>query len=104
MKKKLSMILFVSWSILVVLILTFGTTVAGMITKFATNIIHSQFQKLTDVEVILEDEYIIEESYRLEYITYPENNYDKEIVFTSLTPEIFTINERSVVSAQKSFL
>ena len=53
MKKKLSMILFVSWSILVVLILTFGTTVAGMITKFATNIIHSQFQKLKDVEVIL---------------------------------------------------
>lgn len=102
MKKKLSMILFVSWSVLVVLILTFGTTVAGMITKFATNIIHSQFQKLTDVEVFLEDEYIIEESYRLEYITYPENNYDKEIVFTSLTPEIFTIKDGEIITGLRT--
>ena len=102
MKKKLSMILFVSWSILVVLILTFGTTVAGKITKFATNIIHSQFQKLTDVEVFLEDEYIIEKSYRLEYKTYPENNYDKEIVFTSLTPEIFTIKDGKIITGLRT--
>ena len=44
--KKLSMIMFVGWSILLVLILTFGTKIAGMISANVSEQIYEQKNKI----------------------------------------------------------
>ena len=88
--KKLSMIMFVGWSILLVLILTFGTKIAGMISANVSEQIYEQKNKLTDI-VVNDVEYLIERVYSPEFTIVPDTHPADDLVYTSLTPEIFEI-------------
>ena len=88
--KKISMIMFVGWSILLVLILTFGTKIAGMISSNVSEQIYEEKNKLQDI-VVKDVEYLIENVYYPEITIVPDTHPTSDLIYTSLTPEIFEI-------------
>lgn len=96
MYKKLSMALFIFWSISLVLILTFGTQVASMISNSVSQVIFDQKNKLQDV-TLEKTEYPIEQPIYLDLILYPDTFSEDNIVYTSLTPELFVVNKNGYV-------
>ena len=94
--KKLSLVLFVTWSIMLVTILTFGTSVASKITSYVSDKIYSSKNKLMDVS--LDDQtFIIEKEYTLNPIIYPSTCSNPDLVFESLDPSIFTVEDNVVI-------
>lgn len=88
--KKLSMILLIFWTISVVMILTFGTEVASFISENISKIIHSEKNKLEDV-VLHRTDIPIEQEIYLETTIYPDTVSSYDIIYTSLTPDVFEV-------------
>ena len=88
--KKLSMFLFISWSIMLVLILTFGVEIAGKISTNVSEQIYEEKNKLEDV-YLTNTEYLIEETNYLKLNIVPDTHNLDDLVFTSLNPEVFEI-------------
>lgn len=88
--KKLSTFMFVAWSIMLVLILTFGTEVAKKITANVSTQIYEEKNKLQDV-ILVNTEYRIDESYNPQFTVVPDTHNIDDISYTSLTPEVFEI-------------
>lgn len=96
MYKKLSMILFIIWSISVVLILTFGTQVAGMISNSVSEVIHTEQNKLKDV-TINKTQIPIEQLIELDVTLSPDTFSSSDIIYTSLNPELFDIRNNHYI-------
>lgn len=96
MYKKLSMILFIIWSISVVLILTFGTQVAGMISNSVSEVIHTEQNKLKDV-TINKTKIPIEQLIELDVTLSPDTFSSSDIIYTSLNPELFDIRNNHYI-------
>lgn len=96
MYKKLSMILFIIWSISVVLILTFGTQVAGMISNSVSEVIHTEQNKLKDV-TINKTQIPIEQLIELDVTLSPDTFSSSDIIYTSLNPELFDIKNNHYI-------
>lgn len=98
--KKISMFLFVAWSIMLVLILTFGTEVASLISNNVSQEIYEQKNKTKDV-IIEEKEYLIEDLYYLDVKIVPDTNTVNDLIYTSLTPDIFEIEDHHYVRGKR---
>lgn len=94
--KRLSLILFCTWSVLLVLILTFGTGISTKISKFLSNTVNENNVKLKDVIIELDDYYPIENTYTLKYSVKPLNDEDYGICFTSLDEDIFSVDGKKI--------
>ena len=88
--KRLTLVMYFGWSILLVLILTFGTQIAAMISAHVSEKIHEEKNTLDDV-VITTGEYLIERTYSINFSVVPDTHSMEDIVFTSLTPDIFEV-------------
>ena len=88
--KRLTIVMYFGWTILLVLILTFGTQIAGMISAHVSKEIHEEKNKLDDV-VISTSNYLIERTYPISFTVLPDTHPIENIVFTSLTPDVFEV-------------
>lgn len=100
--KKLSIIVFTIYSIFLVLFITFGTSAIQPIYSFLYNFIIKQEYKITKIEINLENEYLIERQYFLDYTVYPNKNIDYELKFESLTPEILTVTSDGYICGKRT--
>ena len=100
--KKLSIIVFTIYSIFLVLFITFGTSAIQPIYSFLYNFIIKQEYKITKIEINLENEYLIERQYFLDYTVYPNKNIDYELTFESLTPEILTVTSDGYICGKRT--
>lgn len=101
MQKKLSMICFVVWSILIVLILTFGTTIASKISSSISSFVNENIQKLKDVELEQKEYYIVGKTYDINYTTNPNNDYKKGLIFTSLDKDVFSVQDNKKIKVNR---
>lgn len=85
---------------MLVLILTFGTATAVKITSYFSDIIYGNKNALKDVK-LEELQFIIENEYQLKPIIYPETCSDSELEFTSLDPDVFTVNNGVIVGKRQ---
>lgn len=95
--KRLTAIAFFTWTVLMIVILTFGTTISVKISKLISSHVNEKRIELRDVVVEVDDYYPIETPTYLSYHTEPNNDEDYGLVFTSLTPEIFTVGEKNAL-------
>lgn len=96
--KKLSLIGFSVWTVLVIVILSFGTEPFKKIVNKITDSIYSEEIKLDDVIVERTVFYQGEEVY-MGYSVTPDNYRDMGITFTSLDEEVFTVeNNHKIIS------
>ena len=98
--KKLSMIMFVGWSILLVLILTFGTKVAALISSNVSQQIYEEKNRLEDI-ILPDVEYLIEKAYNPAISIVPDTHPTEDLIYTSLTPEIFEIVENNHIKGKR---
>ena len=91
--QRLSLIMCVTWSILLVLIITFGTTVSSKISKKISQDVNDNKVHLKDVIVDVADYYVIEKSYLLKYEATPKAEENYGLIFTSLSEDVFTIDQ-----------
>lgn len=96
MYKKLSMILLIIWTVSVVLILTFGTEVAAIISKNVSNVIHSEVNKLQDV-IIEETKIPYGQNYTLKASVSPDTFSKSNIIYSSLDENLFEITDTNKV-------
>lgn len=94
--KKLSMILFVTWSILLVSILTFGASTASKITSYFSDLIYGNKNELKDVE-IENRQYIIGKEYVISPTIYPATCSNPDLEFTSLDPDVFKVEDGIII-------
>ena len=100
--KKLSIIVFTVYSIFLVLFITFGTSSIQPIYSFLYNFITKQENKIKKVEFNLENEYLIERQYFLDYTVYPNKNIDYELKFESLNPEILSVSNDGYIYGKRT--
>ena len=93
--KRLVAILFFTLTILMIIILTFGTTISVKISRLISRHVNEKRVELRDVVVDVADYYPIEVANYLSYHTEPNNDEDYGLVFTSLSPEIFSVGEKN---------
>ncbi|MBO4668324.1 MAG: hypothetical protein J5666_09425, partial [Bacilli bacterium] len=93
--KRLVAIAFFTWTVLMIVILTFGTTISVKISRLISRHVNEKRVELRDVVVDVADFYPIETATYLTYKTDPANDEDYGLVFTSLTPEVFTVGEKN---------
>ncbi len=99
--KKLSMILFIGWSITLVLILTFGVEVARKITATVSKDIYEEKNRIHDI-IMTNLEYQIEQPYELKFQMIPDSYDIEDIEYKSLTPEIFEIENGQLIGKRLS--
>lgn len=95
--KRLTTIAFFTWTVLLVVILTFGTNVSSKISRGISSHVNEKRVALRDVIVQTADYYPIETSTYLSYQTDPANDEDYGLIFTSLTPEVFSVGEKNAL-------
>lgn len=98
--KKISMFMFIGWSIMLVLILTFGTEVAKKISANVSTQIYEEKNKLQDI-IVTETEYRIEEKCNLQFNLVPDTHDLNDLVYTSLTPEVFEIVDGDKIKGKR---
>ena len=98
--KRLSMVMYIGWSILLVLILTFGTQVASIISGTVSEKIHEEKNKLDEI-IIETQEYLIERTYPINFQVVPDTHPTDDIVFTSLTPDVFEIVDDAQIKGKR---
>ena len=86
---------------MLVLILTFGASTATKITSYFSDIIYGNKNALKDVQ-LEEFQFIIENEYHLKPIIFPETCSDSELEFTSLDPDVFTVNNGIIVGKRQN--
>ncbi len=95
--KKLTLIAFITWSILLVLILSFGTGVAGKIATYVSHAIHDEKTKIKDIS-FERTTYIMGVEERLDVILSPDTYDLNDLVFTSSEPDVFLVTNHFVES------
>ncbi len=94
--KKLSLIFFITWTVLVVLILSFGVKPYRKIVAFFSERIYSEKNTIDDIQ-LARTEFSLGYEYYLDYTMTPSNYHDMGIVMESLNPEVFEINNRRII-------
>lgn len=92
--KILSTIVLILWSVALVLALSFGVGTARKIITTLTNFYNETFNKfeITDVEITnLEESYITNKTFNLEYNVISKKEKDYELIFKSLDEDVFTV-------------
>ena len=100
--KKLSVIVFTVYSLFLVLFITFGTSAISPVYSFLYNCITKKEYKITNVEFNLNEEYLIEKEYYLDYVVYPNKNVDYELKFESLTKDICDISSDGYIYGKRT--
>ena len=80
--KRTGMVLFIGWSILMILILSFGTSVSTKISHAISSHINDSKVHLKGVEVNPLDYYPIENVYDLPFTINPKNDEEYGITYT----------------------
>lgn len=88
--KKLSLILFITWTILVVLILSFGVKPYQKIVAYFSSKIYDKENRISDV-TLDRYEFSLGKEYYLKYNVSPANYHDMGIQLKSLTPDVFEV-------------
>lgn len=94
--KKISMVLLITWTIMLVLILSFGTKIASIISSSVSQEIYEEKTKLKDVTLEKTD-FLIESDNYLQVLTVPDTHDLSDLVYTSLTPDVFEVDENKVI-------
>lgn len=95
-RKKISIILLIIWSILTILILTFGSGVSRRLINGLSNYFALKHTNppvvVTDLEISTLDCYLIDTPYQLAIQSIPSTEEDLQLEFKSLNEEVFTVN------------
>lgn len=99
MNKIISTISLILWSIIVILVLSFGTKISSKIfaSLYEKYTYYSSRVDITNFELEKQDFYLINKNYTLKYQI--ETNKDKEVklIFESLNPDVFEVTKTGVI-------
>lgn len=100
--KKISLIIFSIYTVFLVLFITFGSSAAAPIYAMMSKFIKKTEYNIRNIEFDLNDNYLIEKEYFLNYTVLPNKNVDYEIKFESLDPDIFTVDEKGYIYGKRT--
>lgn len=105
-QKKISQIFLVSWSILTILILSFGTFISRpLINKLSDYLISKKANNVvlvTDLEVSTLDTYLVGTQYQLEIKPIPSTDENLGLEFRSLNEEVFTVSSSGRITGLRT--
>lgn len=100
--KYISLILLIVWSTMIVVILTFGADVSRFIqSKISTYLIQKKANNVaivTDLEVKIEDTYVVGMTYQLVVQPIPYTEEDLQLTYQSLDETIFKVDEKGKIT------
>ena len=100
--KKITTFLLILWSSFLILFITFGSSVASKVYQYVLEKLNQEEFEIEDINFILEEEYLVGNSYHLNYTVFPHNNIDHGLEFESLNPEIFSVSSDGYITGLRT--
>lgn len=100
--KKITTFLLILWSSFLILFITFGSSVASKVYQYVLEKLNQEEFEIEDINFILEEEYLVGNSYHLNYTVFPHNNIDHGLEFESLNPEIFSVSKDGYITGLRT--
>lgn len=105
-KKITSIIMLAIWSVIIIVVLTFGSSVGRKIQKYLSSILidkkANDIIEISDINIEVNEYYLVGKNYQIKVKPIPYTEVDLGLIYQSLDPNIFTVDSNGVISGVRN--